>query len=155
MAGPRRLAVLAGTLVVLGWIASASAGELPKPEGPVILEIRGAIANTNGPGVARFDLAMLQALERRTIETATRWTEGVRRFEGVGGRALLAAVGASGTRAHAVALNDYESDIPLEDFAHDRLIVAYRIDGVTITVRELGPLWVMYDFDSDSALNTE
>lgn len=147
--------VLLGFALALGTQRGASAGELAQPTDPVILEVSGAISNTNGPGVARFDLAMLEALEKRSFETATQWTKGVKAFEGVTGKAIVAALGATGRTAKAVALNDYKVEIPLEDFTDNRLIIAYRIDGAAMSVRDKGPLWVMFDFDSDPGVNNE
>jgi len=79
----------------------------------------------------------------------------VKRFDGVGGKALVEAVGAKGTSVVATALNEYRIVIPIEDFTSDRLIIAYRLDGAPMSVREKGPLWIIYDFDSDADLNTE
>ena len=60
----------------------------------------------------------------------------------------LAAMGAR-------ALNEYKTEIPIDDFTSDRLLIAYRVDGATVPVREKGPLWIVYDYDSDEALKTE
>ena len=144
------------TLMVAGAPAwPALADTLARPSGTVVLEVTGAIDRTNAPGKAELDLAMLEAIDARTIETATRWTKGVRRFDGVGGKALVEALGAKGASVIATALNEYRIVIPIEDFTSDRLIIAYRLDGAPMSVREKGPLWIIYDFDSDADLNTE
>ena len=148
-------AALFGLALLIGVSGASQAGTLAEPTGPVLLEISGAIAKTNGPGVARFDLEMLKALDKRSFETSTNWTKGKQTFEGVRGKALAEAVGASGTMAKAVALNDYRVEIPLEDFTSDKLIVAYQLNGAAMSVRDKGPLWVMYDFDSDGELRSE
>lgn len=45
-------------------------------------------------------------------------------------------VGAKGTSVTAVALNDYVSTIPVEDFKKFNVILAIKLDGNYMTVRE-------------------
>jgi len=131
------------------------AAELPAPTGEVVLTIDGTIANTNGSGTASFDLAMLDALPQRTTTTKTPWYDGEESFSGPIGQALLDAVGAQGTTVTVRALNDYSADIPIEDFAANPVIFATRLDGETLSVRDKGPLFVIYPFDLDPALYNE
>ncbi|MBL8671109.1 MAG: molybdopterin-dependent oxidoreductase [Alphaproteobacteria bacterium] len=155
--------MLARALLLLAMLAAAPAllpsaqaqQGLAAPKGPVILEVVGKIAATNAGNRATFDLAMLEAMETRGIETATPWTQGRRKFEGVPVKALLAAVGATGAKVRAVALNDYGVDIPAADLVERGAILAYRMDGKTLSVREKGPLWIIYPFDSVSGLWTD
>ena len=93
------------------------ADQLPRPEGPVILTVEGAITHTNAPGAAEFDLAMLERLGLVRLRTWTPWTDGELEFEGVPAQRLMEAVGAAGSAVRASALNDFESTIPLADFA--------------------------------------
>jgi hypothetical protein len=146
-------AVAAGVvaLLVIGAGAAVAAEPLPQPSGPVILAIGGAIEQTNAGGEARFDRAMLEALGSATIETSTVWTDGVKRFEGVPLRKVLERVGARGTRLHAQALNDYEVVLPVSDLQYDPLL-AMRMDGRELTVRDRGPLWIVYPRDALPAL---
>lgn len=130
------------------------AATLATPRGPVVLTVSGAIANTNDGPLARFDLPMLDAIDRSSFTTATPWHDHRARFEGISGKALLAAIGATGTSVSAIALNDYSSTIPLSDFAELGLLIACRVDGKQLTVREKGPLWIVYPFDSSPKLNS-
>lgn len=125
------------------------AAALDPPEGPVILEVGGAIANTNANGEAAFDLALLERHGGQVLRTETPWTEGMVEFEGIGGRELFELLGAEGTLVAARALNDYQVEIPIEDFREGRLLVAYRRDGAEMSVREKGPLWIVYPFSED------
>lgn len=134
---------------------SASAGELPKPTGPVVLTVSGKIKNTNGDGVARFDRAMLDKLPQRKTVTKTPWHEGQKAFEGPLGSAVLEAVGAEGTNLHILALNDYASDVPAGDLTKYPVVLATKIDGRDISVREKGPIFMMYPFDSNPDLYNE
>ena len=67
---------------------------VPRPQGPTVLEVQGAIGKTNAEGAALFDMEMLQALPVARLETSTAVTDGVRSFEGFLMRDLLAHNGA-------------------------------------------------------------
>lgn len=133
--------------VVFGPSSDAGAQRLAEPSGRVILEVSGKIANTNAPNRARFDLKALEGLGITKLTTSTPWTEGKRVFEGVRLRDLLQAVGADGATITPVALNDYKLDIPREDFDKYPVILAYRMDGEELRVRDKGPLWIVYPRD--------
>jgi hypothetical protein len=147
--------LLLGLVLAFVPAALASAQDLAKPTGTVILEIRGNISRTNDTGVARFDLGMLQAIGAETIVTATPWTEGHTKFEGVTGAKLLAAVGAKGTKVIAAAINDYKAEVPIEDLTERGAFLAFSADGKRLTVRDKGPLWLLYPFDAKPDLKTE
>lgn len=145
----------------LGAAAAASFGAihhrataLEPPKGPVVLTVSGAIAHANDGKLARFDIALLDAIDRTSFVTATPWHDHRARFEGITGKALMKAVGATGTSVSAVALNDYASTIPMADFVELGLLIASRVDGKQLTVREKGPLWIVYPFDSSPKLNS-
>ncbi|MBN9529099.1 MAG: molybdopterin-dependent oxidoreductase [Alphaproteobacteria bacterium] len=147
--------LLLGLMLAFVPVAMAAAQDLAKPTGPVILEIRGNISRTNDAGAAKFDLAMLQALGAETIATATPWTEGHTKFEGIAGAKLLAAVGAKGTKVVAAAINDYKAEVPIEDLTEKGAFLAFSADGKRLTVRDKGPLWLLYPFDAKPDLKTE
>lgn len=133
----------------------ATAAELAAPEGEPILTVSGEIAHMNADGAALFDRAMLAALPVTEITTTTIWTEGAHRFTGVELKALLDAVGARGAALRAVALNDYSVTIPAADAVEGGPIVAYLMDGEEMSVREKGPLWIVYPYDARSEYRTE
>jgi hypothetical protein len=152
--------VRGGLLAVVLLAASAAmpalAGEsLPEPSGRVILTISGAIENTNGDGVARFDRAMLEEIGVTQINTSTSWTDGVTKFEGVLARDLLKVVGATGENVSARALNDYAIDIPFSDFESYDVLFAFRMDDVELTPRDKGPLWIVYPRDTSPELRNQ
>jgi hypothetical protein len=153
MAWTKRSAALA--VLALAFLATpAWAGELAAPTGEVILTIDGEIGRTNSPAGADFDMAMLEAMPRTTVQTRTPWTEGVAKFEGVLLSDLLALVEAKGDTIMAVALNDYAVPVPAAD-ADTGAIVAYRMNGEYMPVRMKGPLWIIYPFDARPELKSE
>lgn len=141
--------------VVLGPGDESRAAELPRPTGPVILTVTGASVNTNAPGLAEFDRAMLVGLGLSRLTTWTPWTDGEREFEGVLARRLMKAVGASGSEVRVVALNDYESVIPLADFDDYPVLLAIRLDGEVLKVRDKGPIWVIYPWSEHPELDDQ
>ena len=142
---------LAGCMAPLAVLAE----ELPAPEGDVILTVTGAIANTNDGEAENFDRAMLEALENRTFETSTIWTDGTHAYTGVPISVLMETVGATGSGIAATAINDYSVDIPASDFADDGPILAHLMDGQPMSVRNKGPLWVIYPFDENPEYRAE
>lgn len=148
----RRLMISTGLAAAL---PLASRGDtLDAPKGPVILTVTGAITRTNAPIGARLDLAQLDAIDRTGFTTATPWHNEKVTFEGVRGETLLKALGATGKEVVATALNDYAAALPIDDFLKHQLLIASRVNGKTMSVRDKGPLWIVYPYDSSPSLNT-
>ncbi|HBR38321.1 MAG TPA: oxidoreductase [Sulfitobacter pontiacus] len=146
------LPVLAFAVIVA---LPVSAKDLSVPEGDVILTVSGPLETTNVNGTAQFDLEMLEALDATTFETSTIWTEGEHSFIGVSLAVLADWLGLEGDRLRATAINDYAVEIPLTDAVEGGPIVAYRMDGDIMSVRDKGPLWIIYPYDSNADYRTE
>jgi hypothetical protein len=146
---------IAAALVLIS-VASAQAQQpLPKPQGRPILEVTGKVGVTNAGDKASFDLAMLESIGIARTKTSTAWTEGQPTFEGVSLKALLERLGAKGDTVTAIALNDYKVEIPIEDFSKYPVILAYRMNGELLRVRDKGPLWIVYPQDDFPALKNK
>lgn len=65
---------------------------------------------------------------------------------------MLRAAGARGNTIVAVALNDYKTEIPFQDAMQYQVIVARLMNDKPMPVREKGPLFIIYPFDSQSEL---
>lgn len=155
MSIPRKfLSALLGAVLLMPATLAAASG-LATPTGPVVLTVSGQLGVTNGAGAAAFDKEMLRALGTRTIETSTIWTDGVHSFTGVPLDLLLAAVEGKGSTLRATAINDYAIEIPASDAVPGGPIVAYEMDGAPMSVRDKGPLWIVYPFDSSPDYQTE
>jgi hypothetical protein len=100
-------------------------------------------------------LADLERLPQHSFSTNTPWTRGALKYTGPLLRDVLSLAKAGGTLIRAVALNDYQVSIPVEDALKYDVIVALRVDGKPIPVRERGPLFVIYPFDSDRELQSK
>lgn len=128
---------------------------LDAPKGPVILTIKGKLSHPNNGQNADFDLAMLEALPGRNATMETPWTEGKVTFSGPLLRAVLNAAGAPDGTLQVTALNDYAVTIPGSDARTFDVIVATRLNGKTMPIRDKGPSMLVYPFDLDAKLYTE
>ena len=128
---------------------------LPGFAGQTVLTVSGAVAAPDQGATWSFDMEDLKALPSDSFETATIWTEGVQNFEGVPLTVLLDHVGATGNTIRAVALNDYAVSIPVTDAVEGGPIVAYRRNGDEMSVRDKGPLWIIYPFDDNRIYKSE
>ena len=68
---------------------------------------------------------------------------------------LVDRLGLEGETLRATAINDYAIDIPLTDAVEGGPIVAYRMDGDIMSVRDKGPLWIVYPYDANADYRTE
>ncbi len=125
---------------------------LAQPNGRVLLTVTGAIELTNAQGKAEFDRNMLLRLGTAKLRTSTSWTDGTTVFEGVPASDVLGAVGAHGPLVTATALNDYIIEIPVADFAKYGVLFALSMNGVELTARDKGPIWVVYPRDDHPEL---
>lgn len=133
----------------------ASAGGLGAPTDKPVLTVNGKIDVKNVDDTAQFDRAMLEQLGMVTIETTTPWYSGSVKFEGVPMEKLMKALGAKGEKIVAVALNDYTTEIPIEDFVKHKPILALKRNGEYMPVRDKGPLFIVYPYDSDPELKSQ
>tara|TARA_R110000868_G_scaffold73117_17_gene212465 strand:+ start:259 stop:783 length:525 start_codon:yes stop_codon:yes gene_type:complete len=142
--------------VALGWAAHmANAESIAAPKGKPILTISGKIKHTNSQDRAEFDRDMLEALEQVVVKTKTPWDDDVVTFEGVAMDELMQLVGADGMNVQAVALNDYTTQIPMSDFAMHKVILAIKKNGEYMPVRDKGPLFIIYPYDSKPELQSQ
>jgi hypothetical protein len=53
------------------------------------------------------------------------------------------------------AINDYMIEVPVSDAVEGGPIIAFEMDGKPMSVRDKGPLWLIYPFDSNPDYQTE
>ena len=119
-----------------------------------ILTIAGNVQKRAGADTLDFDLAALAKLPQHSFVTKTPWYAQPRKFTGVLLKDLLAAVGGNGHTLRAMALNDYRVEIPAEDWQQHGAMLAYLLDDKPMTVREKGPLVIIYPFDDKREVRT-
>lgn len=143
---------LNSALLLAGLALSAPALALDAPTTRPILTVSGKIGAKNAGETARFDMKMIEALPQHSFTTSTPWFDKPMKFTGPLLADLLAAVKASGTTLSAVAINDYKIDIPMSDVQKYKVIVARLLNDKPMPVREKGPLFVVFPFDSAAEL---
>lgn len=142
------------TLLLAALSVGGAALALDAPKERPILAVSGKIAVKNAGDSARFDMKMIEALPQHSFTTSTPWYDKPVKFTGPLLADVLAAVKASGATVSAVAINDYKISIPVADATKYKVILARQIDDKPIPVREKGPLFVVYPFDSSAELRT-
>lgn len=149
-----RLLPLLGLTLLLS-AASPWAQALDAAKGKVLLTISGAIGEKNQGDLAVFDAALLDRFKVYSITTVTPWYEGAKTFKGPRLKDVLAAVGAKGQKLHIKALNDYATVVPIADAEQWGVVMARSIDDKPLTVREKGPLFLIYPFDQNPELKND
>lgn len=140
-------------MVLVPLVSTYARAELPEPQGRVLLTISGLISETNNGDHAKFDRNMLQRLGMVEVKTQTPWTEGEANFAGVPLAQLLDAVGTRGVSLYAVAANDYKADIPIAVLRENGAILAMRMNGRDLTLRDKGPLWIIFPWSEQPELD--
>lgn len=157
-----RFAVASATMLCLATLisgpgpvqADTPAVKPVTPAAQTLLTLTGTVDGKPGTQVT-FDMAALQKLPEVSFTTTTIWTQGPQTFTGVPLAAVLKAAKMTGTSLQATAANDYAVQIPIEDWGNTGPIIAYKRNGKTMTLRDKGPLWIVYPYDSNPAFRTE
>lgn len=134
---------------------AARAEEFAAPTGDVLLTVTGKIATTNAEGQLSLDAAQLAALPQTSFTTTTTWTDGPQTFQGVLLKDLIAASGATGKAITLTAANDYSITMPIDDVAPDGPLLAYLMNGKPMSLRDKGPVWMVYPYDTNETYRTE
>jgi len=145
--------VALGVACVLGCLPGAQA--LEKPKGAVVLTVSGQLSQVNEGKTAVLSIPMLNQLPQRSVFTKSPWYPAGAEFTGPLLRDVLKAVGAKGKTITAYALNDYKTEIPLDDAIKYDVILAHLMNGKPMAVRDKGPLFVVYPFDAVPELQTQ
>lgn len=145
-----RLAHIAA-LTLFGFLAGPVFGECAPDAGTGLSLVKG------GDEVASLTLEDLDRLPQQSFQTTTQWTEGTVEFSGPALADVLAhlEVSAAETPVRLVAANRYSVEMPAEIVTESTPIVATRRNGCPFGVRDLGPLWVVFPYDSDKKYRTE
>lgn len=127
-------------------------GPAPTQAADVLLRLRLPDGKVIG-----FTETQLRGMDWTAITTSSRWTEGVKRFEGPSLRAVLLASGLpeADLRQRSLslsALNDFHIGVEGGDAWTYNPILARTVDGEPMRVRDKGPLWLVYPRDTHREL---
>ena len=127
----------------------ATAGMTDAHDQEVVLSVSGLDEDQT------FNIRELSEIGTEVIETTTIWTEGLQTFEGVPLNLFLDHLSVSDGVMVARAINDYAISFPVADALEHGPIIAFLRNGEPMSVREKGPLWIIYPYDSDEKFQTE
>ncbi len=122
--------------------------------GGVAAQVVLTVEREGAPETARsFTLAELKAMPQSEIRTANEFIDGVRSFRGPRVSYLLRICNADGAASvRMIALNDYEVEVQVSEFDKYQPILALTMDGKELSVRDKGPIWVIYPMSDFSEL---
>nr|WP_314901028.1 hypothetical protein [uncultured Deefgea sp.] len=137
-----RSLLLSLCFATLSAFASAEVGE------KIILTVTGKPA-TNA---VQLTDAALSKLPQKSMTLQTPWYPVSKKFEGPLLRDVLKLAGISSGTIRLIALNDYTISIPVSDAFQYDVIVARLLDSKPMSVREKGPLFIVYPFHEHEEL---
>jgi hypothetical protein len=129
---------------------------LPAPAGEAVLRITGVARGNVTARTTKVDLATLDAVAHESVTVHEPFLKHDVTFTGVRMSELLrrAGVKASAHTLHMHALDDYQVDLPIAEFATDGML-ATRADGKPIPIAKGGPIRLIFTASSAIAANTD
>lgn len=115
----------------------------------VFLTISGRIGKTTNKSDNSYQMSEEEflALPVSTVTTSTPWTP-KSDFVGPLLGKILEEVQAKGSKLRLVALDDFSAEVDSDNLGKYGTILATSKDGVRLTVRDFGPIFVMFPRDS-------
>ena len=110
---------------------------------------------TVGNEIRQYDRETIELMPAESFSTTTTWTKGRQTFTGVSLAKFLADAGVASGTLRATAINDYAVEIPVSDAIEGGPIIAYARNGKAMSVRDKGPLWIVYNYDGNSDYQSE
>lgn len=116
----------------------------------------GTLSLTKADGnVVKLSMEKLMDMPATEFYTSTPWTDGVQKFRGVSFKELLAVYDVGSDTVSVSALNDYSVMVPTSVLREDGAILAYHLNDAEMSIREKGPFWVIFPYDTDVRFQTD
>lgn len=125
------------------------------PISPTVLTISGSVTQFNDDNKLLLDRETLLSFKQHDVNTTTLWTDGESTFSGPLLKDVLESAGSFGKEISAIAINEYSIQIPIADIQNYSVILALKQDGKLLSVREKGPIWVIYPWSSYDELKQD
>ncbi len=123
------------------------------PQGPVILKVTGNLDPADpADGEVLFDMTMIQALPQHEVVTSNPWVDKPHKYVGPKLADVLTEVKANGKSITLTALNSFQIRINWDKVKQYDPILAWQDDGMTMRVRDKGPLWFILPLDQHPEL---
>ncbi|MBC7164683.1 MAG: oxidoreductase [Roseovarius sp.] len=140
-------------LVVLA-LANSAPAHVDEADQPALLTVVIVAPDGTRRRTLTFDRAALAALPQSDFTTHTIWTDGPQHFSGVALAALLAHLGVTADRVELDAVNLYTTFLPGSEIGPDYPVIAHSRNGKRMSLRDMGPFWLVYNYDADPAFRT-
>jgi hypothetical protein len=124
--------------------------QVAQPTGPVVLSLTGKIGTTNGPGRLDFDMETLEKLGMIEFTVDDPYLKRATTYQGVILQRVLdiARLPQDATTLHAIALNDYATDVPIKPINQWPVMLATKRDGQRMPVADKGPIEIVFPYNS-------
>ena len=111
---------------------------------------------TNGPKTVTYTLEALLALPQELVVTTNDYVDDLTTFQGPSLKSVLeeSDIGDDAT-LKMVAINDFASSVPAGDAFEYQVILAVLSDGEEMSVRDKGPIWVIYPMTDNTELQDD
>lgn len=111
---------------------------------------------TNGDDTVTYTLDELLALPQEIVVTTNDYVDEVTTFQGPSLRSVLEAADIEQDgRLKMIAINDFASSAPAADAYKYNVILAVLRDGEEMSIRDKGPIWVIYPMDDHAELRDD
>ncbi|UWQ90814.1 oxidoreductase [Aliisedimentitalea scapharcae] len=128
---------------------------IPAMASDTVLTVSGVSTSTETTATYEYAFSDLRGDGEVTFTTTTPWTEGEQTFTGVPLSSFVSSLGIKTGKLRATAVNDYSVEIPISDALLEGPIIAFLRNDERMSVREKGPLWIVYPYDSNAKFRTE
>lgn len=111
---------------------------------------------TNGDQTVTYNLEALLALPQEIVVTTNDYVDDLTTFQGPSLKSVLeeSDIGDDAT-LKMVAINDFASSVPAGDAFEYQVILAVLSDGEEMSVRDKGPIWVIYPMTDNAELQDD
>ena len=123
---------------------------------PTVSVAQEILTVTNGESTVTYTLEELLALPQEIVTTTNDYVDVIATFQGPSLQSVLEGSNIDrNAEIQMSAINDFTSSGPAEDaFSYDVILALLR-DGEQMTVRDKGPIWVIYPMDDHPELRDD
>ncbi|WP_386684837.1 hypothetical protein [Loktanella sp. R86503] len=123
---------------------------------PTVSVAQDILTVTNGEETKSYKFEDLLAFEQETVETTNDYVDELTTFQGPSLQSLLEASDIDrDAEIQLSAINDFTISVPAEDAFLYGVILALLRDGEEMSVRDKGPIWVIYPMDDNPELRDD
>jgi hypothetical protein len=123
---------------------------------PTVSVAQDILTVTNGEETKSYTFEDLLAFEQEIVETTNDYVDELATFQGPSLQSLLKASDIDrDAEIKLSAINDFTISVPAEDAFLYNVILALLRDGEEMSVRDKGPIWVIYPMDDNPELRDD